>query len=71
MENYFRQGLASATGQRHERPIVLFCMRDCWMSWNAGKRALSYGYRMVYWFPDGTDGWKEAGLPLERVEPAQ
>jgi PQQ-dependent catabolism-associated CXXCW motif protein len=71
IEAYFRDGLAAATNQNPDRPIVLFCMRDCWMSWNAGKRALSYGYRAVYWFPDGTDGWKEAGLALERVEPAR
>ena len=34
-----------------------------------GKRALDYGYRRVAWYPDGTDGWAEAGLPLELVAP--
>lgn len=67
---YFRRGLAHATDNDPSRPIVLFCMRDCWMSWNAAKRAMSYGYTSVYWFADGTDGWKESGLDLARVAPA-
>jgi hypothetical protein len=23
----------------------------------------------VIWYPDGTDGWSEAGLPLEDAQP--
>jgi rhodanese-related sulfurtransferase len=34
------------------------------MSWNAAKRALSYGYTNVAWYPEGTDGWQRANLPL-------
>ena len=56
-ETFFKAGLAQATGGDPNRPIVVFCMRDCWMSWNAAKRALSFGYTQVRWFPDGTDGW--------------
>jgi PQQ-dependent catabolism-associated CXXCW motif protein len=70
-EAYFRHGLAAATQDDPSRPIVIFCMRDCWMSWNAAKRALSYGYTAVHWFPDGTDGWRAAGQDLARVEPAR
>jgi len=44
-------------------------MADCWMSWNAGKRALSLGYVHVLWYPDGTDGWAAAGYPLEERNP--
>jgi PQQ-dependent catabolism-associated CXXCW motif protein len=69
-EAYFRRGLDDAVRGRPERPIVFFCLRDCWMSWNAAKRALALGYRFVHWYPDGTDGWHEAGLSLEKVEPA-
>ncbi|MFL5147996.1 MAG: PQQ-dependent catabolism-associated CXXCW motif protein [Microvirga sp.] len=68
-ESYFRSGLEAATKGDLSKPIVLFCQRECWMSWNAAKRALAFGYRRVFWFPDGSDGWSEAGLPLERVEP--
>ncbi|GJD53222.1 hypothetical protein OPKNFCMD_5994 [Methylobacterium crusticola] len=65
----FRQGLAAAADGDLDAPLVFFCLRDCWMSWNAAKRALAYGYRRVHWYPEGTDGWGEAGLPLERARP--
>jgi PQQ-dependent catabolism-associated CXXCW motif protein len=68
-EAYFRRGLESATRGDLQKAIIIFCQRACWMSWNAAKRALEYGYGRVYWFPDGTDGWLEAGLPLERIQP--
>ena len=41
------------------------------MSWNAAKRAIAMGYVNVVWFPDGIDGWQEAGLPQEEARPAQ
>lgn len=66
---YFRTGLAAATRGDVNAPLVIFCQRDCWMSWNAAKRALAYGYRDVTWFPEGTEGWTQAGLPLAPVEP--
>ena len=68
-DGYFERGLKEAAKGDGDRPIVFFCERACWMSWNAAKRALALGHRRVLWFPDGTDGWTEAGLPLERVEP--
>ena len=42
---------------------MLYCHPQCWASWNAAKRAISYGYRKVYWYPDGIEGWEKAGLP--------
>lgn len=68
-ENYLKAGLAAATGGDQMRPLVLFCQRQCWMSWNAAKRVMSYGYGNVSWYPEGTDGWSAAGLPLETTEP--
>jgi PQQ-dependent catabolism-associated CXXCW motif protein len=62
---YFRKNLDSLTHGNLDQPIVLYCLADCWMSWNAVKRAASYGYRKVYWYRDGTDGWAEAGNLLE------
>ena len=67
-EAYFRNGLTVATKADSSHPLVFFCQRNCWMSWNAAKRALSYGHSVVYWYPEGTDGWKDAGLPVERAE---
>lgn len=68
-EDYFKTRLASLSGGDKSKPVVFFCLRDCWMSWNAGKRALAWGYTSVLWFSEGTDGWQEAGFELTRVEP--
>ena len=35
---------------------VIYCQENCWMSWNAAKRVLSYGYPNVAWYPEGTEG---------------
>ena len=56
-EAYFERHLRAATGGDPGHPVIFYCRADCWMSWNAAKRALSYGYRNVYWFADGLDGW--------------
>lgn len=69
MEAWFAGQLEELSGGDRRRGLMFFCVIDCWMSWNAAKRALSLGYARVYWFPEGTDGWDFAGLPLERVEP--
>jgi PQQ-dependent catabolism-associated CXXCW motif protein len=65
MQQYFEDGLRQATGGAQDRPIVLYCLANCWMSWNAAKRAMALGYTHVAWYPDGTDGWTADGLPLE------
>jgi PQQ-dependent catabolism-associated CXXCW motif protein len=69
---YFKSSLERLTKGNRNAPIVLFCLRDCWMSWNAAKRAIELGYTNVMWFRDGTDGWEELGYPLVDVakEPA-
>lgn len=70
MTAYFRDRLMQATEGDPTRPLVFYCYLDCWMSWNAARRAFTeLGYRRVYWYPEGTDGWAAAGLPLERGEP--
>jgi PQQ-dependent catabolism-associated CXXCW motif protein len=68
-ENYLRQGLIRATGGNRIALIVVYCQADCWMSWNAAKRVLSYGYSNVAWYPDGTDGWERANLPMVESQP--
>ncbi len=69
-EDYLRNGLAQAIGDEQTKLLVFYCQKDCWMSWNAAKRALALGYRNVAWFPDGSDGWQDAGLPLADAQPA-
>lgn len=66
---YLRDGLSSASAGRTDALLVIYCQADCWMSWNAAKRAMSYGYTNVVWFPEGTDGWEKAALPLIDAEP--
>jgi len=70
MEQYFRANLERAAGADRDKTLVFYCLKDCWMSWNAAKRALSLGYPHVAWYPDGTDGWTAHGLPVEPVTPA-
>jgi len=69
MEQYFERGLSEAGGGDHGRMLVFYCQTDCWMSWNAAKRAIALGYTHVGWYPDGTDGWEAQGLPTESREP--
>ena len=67
MADYFARGLAKATHGDRARLVVLYCLADCWMSWNAAKRAQEIGYSNVAWYREGTDGWFAAGLPLEET----
>lgn len=69
-ERYFLDNLKRLTAGRKQRTLLFYCLEDCWMSWNAAVRAIAHGYEDVLWFPDGTDGWEDAGLPTERSEPA-
>jgi PQQ-dependent catabolism-associated CXXCW motif protein len=68
-ENYFRTRLQTLTGNNTAKPIVFFCLKDCWMSWNAARRAISWGYSTVLWFPEGTDGWQAIGNDLTPATP--
>ncbi len=69
-EDYLKKGIAQATSGEKTKLLVFYCQRDCWMSWNAAKRALALGYRNVAWFPEGSDGWQDASLPLAEAHPA-
>ncbi len=69
MADYLNRHLDRLTGGDENRPIVFYCIVDCWMSWNAVKRADALGYRRLYWYAEGTDGWEDAGLPLELAQP--
>lgn len=69
-EAYFQRHLEALTGGDKDKPLVFFCLRNCWMSWNACKRALTYGYSNAMWFSEGTDAWQEIGQPIAEVKPA-
>lgn len=69
MDSYFRRSLGALTEGRHDAALAFYCQTDCWMSWNAAKRALEYGYTNILWYPGGSDGWAKASLPLEAATP--
>jgi len=66
-ERYLRDNLDRATDGDNQKWLVIYCRQECWMSWNAAKRALALGYRNVAWYPEGTDGWGASGLPLQKA----
>ncbi|MBN9509349.1 MAG: PQQ-dependent catabolism-associated CXXCW motif protein [Alphaproteobacteria bacterium] len=65
MQDWFVHELAP----RRDKLLVFYCRPACWHSWNAAKRALALGCPKVAWYPEGTDGWAAAGLPLEKRTP--
>ena len=69
MASYFSKGLDKATNGDRTRILVLYCLANCWMSWNAAKRALALGYTNVAGYPEGSDGWAAAGLTVEKRAP--
>ena len=65
----FRSRLDNLTRQDRLRPIVVYCHPQCWLSWNAAKRVVGYGYRNVAWYPDGIDGWERTGRATSATAP--
>lgn len=59
LDRYFRDNLERLTSGDTSRPLIVYCQSDCWMGWNAVQRAASYGYRTIYWYPEGIDGWRD------------
>ena len=50
-------------------PVIVFCKKDCWLSWNAVRRVRDLGYE-ARWYPGGVDDWRDEGHPLIRATPA-
>lgn len=69
MEAYFRDGLVRLTGGERGRAVIVYCQSDCWMAWNAVKRASGYGYTALFWYPEGSDGWRDHDRPLVSAKP--
>jgi PQQ-dependent catabolism-associated CXXCW motif protein len=68
VEAFFRTQLKALTDGDTERMLVFYCHERCWLSWNAARRAIDYGYRSVAWFPEGIEGWRAAGFPTQTVK---
>lgn len=66
---YFTSNLARLTRGDRSRAIVFYCKADCWMSWNAVRRAAALGYENVYWLSEGIDGWSDWEGDLVEAKP--
>lgn len=69
ISGYLSSNLKRLTKANTAHPIIVFCVADCWMSWNAAQRIVQLGYQQVYWLRHGTDGWLDTGRKLEPVDP--
>lgn len=70
--DYLRHHLDAQSEGDKDHQVLFFCLMDCWMSWNAAKRATEeLGYSRVFWYPEGTDGWAFMDFPLEQITPAE
>lgn len=69
VEQYYRGQLKELTNDNPARRLVIYCIEDCWMAWNAAKRAREWGYTDVMWFREGVDGWTDNDWVLESAEP--
>ncbi|MFD1914415.1 PQQ-dependent catabolism-associated CXXCW motif protein [Halodurantibacterium flavum] len=65
-ERWMAAVLDRISGGDRSAPMVFFCKSDCWMSWNATRRARLMGYDGARWFPEGSEGWPG---PLVAAEP--
>ena len=70
MAMWFHEKLRALTAGDPDRKLIFYCQAQCWMSWNAARRAANLGFHQVYWFPEGVDGWREAGFALAPATPA-
>ena len=68
LEATLRERLRQLAAANPGRLIVFYCKSECWLSWNAAKRAAAFGIR-AGWLPDGADGWASAGQPLAKATP--
>ena len=51
-QDYFARNLQKFTAGDPRQPLVFYCRSDCWLSWNAVKRAAAMGYKTLYWYRD-------------------
>lgn len=68
-QDYFAANLKKLTAGDPTQPLVFYCRSDCWLSWNAVKRAATMGYKTLYWYRDGLDAWQAARLPVSPARP--
>ena len=61
----FEQQIQKAVPDKNQ-PVVVYCAnKQCPASSKAAKRMDELGYKEVYDYEEGKEGWKEAGLSVE------
>ena len=68
-QEYFVKNLKELKQKNPTRNLVFYCLENCWMSWNAAKKALELGYNNIYWFPGGTNEWEFMDYKLKTSKP--
>lgn len=69
IDGWFARGVARLAHGSHDRALVAFCLADCWMSWNASWKLRRLGYRQIFWYANGADGWRDMDRPLVPARP--
>jgi PQQ-dependent catabolism-associated CXXCW motif protein len=61
VQERLKSELGELTNGNLDMPLVFFCEgAKCWESYNACLRAITLGYRKVYWYRGGIESWKVA-----------
>lgn len=61
---YSKDSLGKAV--KPEQAVVVYCNgHSCLRSSKAAEKAVSWGYKNVYYFRDGFPSWKSSGYPVE------
>lgn len=69
VERWFLAGVTALRAKQPRAPLIVFCLADCWMSWNAAWRLKRAGFADVRWFAEGADGWRDHGRRLVPMIP--
>jgi len=64
MSRYFEEQLSQSSKKNFDAQLIFYCIDDCWMAWNAAKRAMTLGYTNVSWFRRGMTVWEPGNHPV-------
>lgn len=68
-KNYLVENLNLAMNNNNDTVFVFYCKIDCWMSWNAARRASLLGFKNISWYKNGIETWKFYKLETELLYP--
>jgi PQQ-dependent catabolism-associated CXXCW motif protein len=68
-KNYLVENLNLAMNNNSDTVFIFYCKIDCWMSWNAARRASLLGFKNIFWYKNGIETWKYYKLKTELLHP--